>query len=311
MNLRSLIADSDTVWRLPAADARRGYRALCWSAGPAGQLAVLLVHRRYLERIPYIKGWPGWMPKVPFAGELVIVAGQEERRIPVEDVRFWPSYLALLPDSRFLLVSGRTNRNEAEGYWAPNAMVLDPSGTPESEFCVGDDISALATDTDGGIWTAYGDEGIYGGHPESRTGLAGWDSQGRNSWIPRGRLPDRPLQGSTAATENGQVWLVWDSGRGGTFLTRITPSTGDVVSHPSPVRNPDGFAVSGSRAVLTRRDHNKRSVELTRAEFDGVTWAVTSRRELRVPGRVVMGCGEGRDGSLWLRAGDAWLRIEA
>lgn len=41
------------------------------------------------------------------------------------------------------------------------------------------------------------------------------------------------------------------------------------------------------------------------------TWAVTGRRRLRVPGRVVMRCGQGRDGSLWLRAGNSWLRIEA
>ncbi|MGW3570023.1 hypothetical protein ACWDSL_40195 [Streptomyces sp. NPDC000941] len=44
---------------------------------------------------------------------------------------------------------------------------------------------------------------------------------------------------------------VWYSGtsRGGTFLTRITPATGGVTSRPSPVRDPDGFAVRGRRAV--------------------------------------------------------------
>ncbi|MEU4170835.1 hypothetical protein AB0F46_28645 [Streptomyces sp. NPDC026665] len=63
--------------------------------------------------------------------------------------------------------------------------------------------------------------------------------------------------------------------------------------------------------MLTRRDHNKRSVEVIRAELTGTAWAVTGRRRLRVPGRVVMRCGQGRDGSLWLRAGNSWLRIEA
>lgn len=190
---------------------------------------------------------------------------------------------------------------------------FSPSGTPEVEFCVGDDIPALVTDAHGGIWTAHGDEGIYGGHPESGAGLAGWDTQGRTSWTPKGRLPDHPLEGCTAATENEHIWLVWYSGssRDGTFLTRITPSTGDVASYPSPVPNPDGFAIRGNRAVLTRRHHNKRSVDLIRAELNGTTWTVTSRRRLRVPGRVVMRCGQGRDGSLWLRAGSTWLRIEA
>ncbi|MGW0908719.1 hypothetical protein [Streptomyces sp. NPDC002853] len=242
-----------------------------------------------------------------------IITGSGERRIPVQDIAIRPSHLALLPDSRFLLVSGRTFLNEDKNLWKPNAVVFSPSSTPEAEFCLGDDIPALITDARGGIWTAYGDEGIYGGHPESGAGLAGWDAEGLSTWTPAGRLPDHPLEGCTAATENERVWLVWYSGssRGGTFLTRITPSTGDVVSYPSPVRAPDGFAVRGNRAVLTRRDHNKRSVELTRAERNGDTWTVTGRNRMRVPGRVVLRCGQGRDGSLWLRAGDTWLRIEA
>lgn len=301
------------VWRLPTGDAVRGYRALWWSVGPAGELAVLLVHRRHLDHTRYVKGWIGWGPVIPFTGELVTITAHGERRIPVKDIRIRPSHLALLPDSRFLLVSGRTFRNETAGPWTSNAVMFSPSGTPEAEFCVGDDIRALVTDIHGGIWTAYGDEGIYGGHTESGAGLAGWNTQGQVMWAPNGRLPDHPLEGCTAATESENVWLVWYSGssRGGTFLTQISPSTGEVSSYASPVPDPDGFAVLGNRAVLTRRNHNRRSVELTHAELNGTTCTVTSRRTLRVPGRVVMRCGQGRNGSLWLRAGDAWMRIEA
>ncbi|MFE6487523.1 hypothetical protein ACFVGN_31945, partial [Streptomyces sp. NPDC057757] len=141
----------------------------------------------------------------------------------------------------------------------------------------------------------------------------GWNTHGRPVWAPAGRLPDLPLQGCTAATDNERVWLVWYSGGSpyGTFLTQITPSIGDVTSYHSPVDKPDGFAVRGNRAVLTRRDHNKRSVEVIRAELDGTTWTPTSRRRLRVPGRIVMNCGQGRNGSLWLRTGNTWIRIEA
>ncbi|MEU7380219.1 hypothetical protein AB0A91_09455 [Streptomyces sp. NPDC042207] len=311
MNDHSDIAVQE-AWSLPAADAARGHQALWWSAGPAGELAVMLVHRRYLERIPYMKGWPGWRLRGPFTGELVTITGQGERRLMVEDVQVRPSHLALLPDSRFLLVSGRTFRSETDGPWTPNAVVFSASGTPEREFCIGDDIPALITDRHGGIWTAYGDEGIYGGHPESGAGLAGWDTEGRATWAPGDRLPAYPLEGCTAATEGDRVWLVWYAGGGpGTFLTRITPSTGKVISYPSPVPDPDGFAVRDNRAVLTRRDHNRRTVELTRAELDGATWTVTDRRRLDVPGRVVLRCGQGRDGILWLRTGDTWLCIEA
>lgn len=169
------------AWTLPTADTAQGHQALWWTAGPAGELAVMLVHERFLERSPCPKGWLGWRPKHPFTGELVIVTGQGERRTRVEDIRDWPSHLALLPDSRFLLVSGRTFRGETDGVWEPNAVVFSPSGTPEGEFCVGDDIPALITDRRGGIWTAYGDEGVYGHHPESWAGLAGPISHNRIS----------------------------------------------------------------------------------------------------------------------------------
>lgn len=37
---------------------------------------------------------------------------------------------------------------------------------------------------------------------------------------------------------------------------------------------------------------------------------ITAREKLRLPGPVVMRCAQGRDGVLWLRAGDSWVRIE-
>ncbi|MFF2406630.1 hypothetical protein [Streptomyces sp. NPDC058092] len=274
---------------------------------------MLLVHRRHLRRSRYVKGWVGWSPEVPFDGMLVIrcAEGPVRSRV-IKDLQIWPSHIALLPDSRLLIASGRTRREES-GSWEPNAVVCSLDGEQEGTLCVGDDIPVLVTDRSGSIWTAYGDEGIYGGHPESAAGLAGWSTDGLAMWAPEGRLPDAPLEGCTAATEDDRVWLVWYSGssRGGTFLTRITPSTGEVTSWPSPVPDPDGFAVRGRRAVLTRRVHNRRSTEVVRAELVGDTWSVTERRKMRVPGRVVMRCGQGRDGFLWLRASRTWLRIEA
>ncbi|MER6299309.1 hypothetical protein ABT247_07010 [Kitasatospora sp. NPDC001539] len=307
------VSELQKVWRLPAADRWAGWRPLWWTAGPTGELAVLLVHRRHLRRSRHVKGWVGWRPDLPFDGVLVTrrTDGSVERRL-VTDIPEHPSHIALLPGSRLLMASGRTFRDDA-GLWPPNAVVRSPEDHQESSFCIGDDIPVLTTDRGGSIWTAYGDEGIYGGHPESAAGLAGWSADGQATWVPGGRLPDAPLEGCTSATEGDRVWLVWYSGtsRGGTFLTRITPSTDEVTSWRSPVAAPDGFAVRGSRAVLTKRDHNRRSIEVVRAELVGTGWSVTDRRKIRVPGRVVMHCGQGRDGSLWLRAGDTWLRIDA
>ncbi|WP_259370700.1 hypothetical protein [Streptomyces sp. SCUT-3] len=299
------------VWSLPEADVRAGRRALWWSVGPEGELAVLLVHRRYLRR-GGARGWVGLRPRGPFDGELVTLTAPGKQRTPLNGIRENPGHLALLPGGRLLLAGGRCRRGEADGAWEPNAVVYSAEGKPTGAFCIGDDVPVLVTDRSGGIWTAYGDEGIYGSHPESRAGLAGWDSDGRVTWRPRGRLPDRPLQGCTAATDGDRVWLVWYSGTGsGTFLTRITPSTGEVVSRPGPVHAPDEFAVRGNRAVMAVRNHNRPSVELVRAESDGAGWAVTDRRAVRLPGRVVMHCGQGRDGFLWLRAGNTFLRTRA
>ncbi|OPC77103.1 hypothetical protein B4N89_41795 [Embleya scabrispora] len=296
-----------------AFDADPEHRALCWTVGPTGDLAVLLVHRRHLEHMGYIKGWVGWVPKPPFDGVLVTRRSDGSvDRLPLEDVPIRPSHIALLPDARLLVAGGRAPRSEA-GVWEPNTVVYSPEGEPEHSFCLGDDIPVLTTDRSGRVWTAYGDEGIYGGHPESTAGLAGWSSTGQAVWAPEGRLPDLPLQGCTAATDGDDVWLVWYSGtrHGGTFLTRITSSTGEVASWPSPVRVPDGFAVRDGRAVLTRRNHNQRSTNVTRAELDGDTWVITDERRITVPDRVVMHCGQGRDGTLRLRAGDAWVHIRA
>ncbi|MFF9287035.1 hypothetical protein [Streptomyces griseosporeus] len=306
--------DLRRVWKPSVTEFWAGRRALWWTVGPAGELAVLLVHRQFLRRSRHVKGWMGWGPQVPFDAVLLLrrADGSLHRR-PIEDIPVWPSHIALLPASRLLVASGRAGKEDS-GAWSPNAVVLSlESGRQEAALCIGDDIPALVTDPGGCIWTAYGDEGIYGGHPESAAGLAGWSAQGQAVWAPGGRLPAMPLEGCTAATEGDRVWLVWYSGsrRAGTFLTRITPSTGEVTSWASPVHDPDGFAVRGRRAVLTKRVHNQRSTEVVRAELAGDVWRVTERRRVRVPGRVVMRCGQGRDGLLWLRAGDTWLHIEA
>jgi hypothetical protein len=299
------------VWTPSAADLRWG-RPLWWTVSPSGELAVLLVHRRHLDRIRYIKGWVGWYPTVPFDGVLVVrhADGSMQRRT-MSGIPWHPSHTALLPDGRLLLVSSRTDRDDS-GSWATNAVVYSLESEQQAAFCIGDDIDVLVTDQGGSIWIAYGDEGIYGGHPQSAAGLAGWSHEGDANWAPNGRLPEWPLAGCTAATERDHVWMAWYSGNrhGDTFLTQIIPVTGEVTSWLSPVRKPDGLAVRGDRAVLTSRNHNEPSTEVVRAQLVGESWTVTDQRRVQVPGRVVMRCGQGRDGVLWLRAGDTWLRIE-
>lgn len=136
-------ADVEEMWSPDAADVRAGLRALWWSVGPDGDLAVMLVHERHLRRLPHIMGWMGWGPELPFDGVVVIRAPDGSvRRRPIENIRVWPSHIALLPRSRLLVVGGRT-RKEA-GTWRPNAVVYSAEGERESTFCAGDDIPALS-----------------------------------------------------------------------------------------------------------------------------------------------------------------------
>ncbi|GAA1403276.1 hypothetical protein GCM10009662_29360 [Catellatospora coxensis] len=303
----------EVVWEPSAEDLTEGRVPLWWTVGPAGELGVLFVDRGKLRQSPYVKGWVGWTPESVCDGLLVTRhADGSMQRQAIGAIPTGTSHIAFLPDARLVLVEGRVPRGEP-GSWPPNAMVLSAEGEQQVAFCIGDDIDVAVTDRGGSIWTAYGDEGIYGGHPQSAAGLAGWGDRGQVVWAPGGRLPEWPLAGFAAATERDQVWLAWysSSREGHTFLTRIVPLTGEVTSWRSPVRSPDGLAVRGDRAILTRRHHNKRSTEVFRAELVDDAWTVTDRREVAVPGRVVMRCGQGRDGFLWLRTGDVWLRIEA
>ncbi|MFH7599665.1 hypothetical protein WDV06_31885 [Streptomyces racemochromogenes] len=304
------VGEPDVVWSLPGADAAAGWRALLWTVRVEGGIAVLLAQERFLRR-----DYGVWHARERFDAEVVFVSGEGavQRRVPLRGVEPGAAHFAVLPGDRFLLVRGRSHEG-AEGRWEPNAVVHGADGaTVERAFCVGDDIPALVTDRRGGIWAAYGDEGIYGNHPQTAAGLAGWSGRGRHTWGPDGRLPAWPLEGLAAATEREAVWLAWYSGGGeGTHLSRVTPATGEVATFRSPAHGIDGIAVCGDRAVVSRRDHGKHSTTLIRAGLgaDGV-WTVGGEERLRMPGPVRMRCGQGRDGVLWLRAGDAWVRVRA
>ncbi|MFJ1869469.1 hypothetical protein ACIOD1_33275 [Streptomyces sp. NPDC088097] len=303
------LGELPVAWSLPTEDAQAGWRALWWSVGPDSELAVMLVHERNLRRSPHIKGWVGWSVPAPCDGILIVVSSGVERRTTVKGITEWTSHLALLSWSRFLLASGRTRRGQ-NGTWERNAVVYSPGGYPVSHFCIGDDIDYVVTDRTDGIWTSYGDEGIYGHHPQSSAGLARWNTDGAHTWNPQGRLPVWPLGGSAAATEEAMVWLAWYSHKG-SFLSRVDPTNGQVTSYRNPLKDTDGIAVRGTRMILTHRFHNRPDIELSRAELIDDTWVITTQEKLHLPGPVVMRCAQGRDGNLWLRGGDTWTRIEA
>ncbi|MFE3791860.1 hypothetical protein [Streptomyces goshikiensis] len=302
------ISELPIVWSLSPKDARAGWRALWWSVGPDSELAVILVRERNLHRSPYSKGWIGWRVPAPCDGVLVVVTDGAEHRTTVTGINESTSHLVLLSWSRFLLASSRTRQGN-DGTWENNAVVYSPGGYPMNHICLGDDIDYAIADRNDGIWTAHGDEGIYGHHPASRAGLARCNTDGKHTWTPK-RLPVLPLGGNAAATEGILIWQAWYSSEGA-FLTRVDPATGDESSWTNPVRDTDGITVRGNRMILTHSFHNRPGVELNHAELIDDAWVITTRERLSLPGPMGMRCTQGRDGALWLRGGDTWTRIEA
>ncbi|MGW6846830.1 hypothetical protein [Streptomyces sp. NPDC054958] len=100
-----------------------------------------------------------------------------------------------------------------------------------------------------GIWTSYGDERIYGDHPETGAGLAGWNTDGIPTWSPQGRLPVRPLGGSAGATEEAVAWLARYSHEGA-FVSRVDPATGDISSYRNPLKDTDDAWVISAQEKL-------------------------------------------------------------
>ncbi|MGW2867232.1 hypothetical protein [Kitasatospora sp. NPDC001225] len=287
------------VWRLPAEDVRAGHRALTWTVGPQGELAVLVVPERYAAPAG---SWP--CARLPFDGEVVVRGPRGEWRVPLAGVGVPPDFLALLPGGRVLLVGGRAEES-ADG-WERNGQVFGPDGRLTRELQLGDDVQALTTDRDGRIWLAFGDEGNYGDNPLGQYGLLGLDTAGRVVWRPDfGQLGDQPLEGLAAATEGRRAWLAWYGDR--SHLTGIDPDGGEPVVMRLPARQPVGFAIAGDRAVFLQPGG-----ELIRCERESRKgWREVRRERVGVPGGLDRGRAHGRDGVLWFRSGNGWFRVEA
>ncbi|MEV7597528.1 hypothetical protein AB0O91_09080 [Kitasatospora sp. NPDC089797] len=287
------------VWRLPEEERRAGRRAVAWTVGPGGELAVLLVPEEYAAPAG---SWAS--VRLPFDGEVLVAPGTAgERRVPLGRVPEPPDHLALLPGGRVLLAGARAEQQGGE--WLPNGSGYGPDGTPGPELALGDDIRVLVTGRDGRIWMAYGDEGIYGDHPLSCSGLRAVDTRGRSVWSPdRAGLPGHPLEGLAGATEGPRAWLAWYPGSSGSYLTRVDPADGTQFTVPCPVRLPVGFAIRGREGVFLSRDG-----ELSRQLLVGKTWKRTGRSTPDLPGEPDRERAFGRDGVLWFRRGGSWYRV--
>ncbi|MET9610916.1 hypothetical protein ABZZ17_38515 [Streptomyces sp. NPDC006512] len=286
------------VWSLSAEDAQAGWRALWWNVGPDGELGVILVQDQNLRRSPYFKNWIGWHVTTTCDGLLIVVKDGHERRTTVHGINKSTGCLVLLSWSRFLL------RGQSQ---EKNFVVYSPGGYPMNHISLGECTESIIGDRDGAIWTAHGDQGIYGDDPASRAGLARWNTDGDHTWTPQ-NLPVLPLGSKASATEGTLAWYAWYSPEGA-FLTRVDPATGEETSWKNPVRDIDSLTVRGNRMILTHSFHNRPGIELNHAELINNTWVITTQEKLTLPEPMGYSCTQGRDGNLWLRSGDTWTRI--
>ncbi|MFD0351447.1 hypothetical protein ACFQ0M_46110 [Kitasatospora aburaviensis] len=88
------------VWRLLAREFAAGRRVFAWTAGPDGQLAVLLGSE---EDLTVRQGITHVTP--PCDVELVTVGGGGEWRTALPGITVHPHHLALLPGGRTLLAA--------------------------------------------------------------------------------------------------------------------------------------------------------------------------------------------------------------
>ncbi|GAB3275110.1 hypothetical protein [Kineosporia babensis] len=292
-------------WSLPQSDSR----ALWWSISPEGHLGIVLVHQRFLYPPEESPGWTSPRPRLPFEASLLIVTEKGARQTPLPDLDFNPFELTLLAQDRFVVTGSlwtdpdrRGHPTAIEGSVGGAGRTVDPHG-------FGSDIPAAIGDTGGRLWTLHGDQGIFGFEPWSQPGLVGWHPDGRHFWTPQGRMPGVG-NGISLATENDYVWALYHAGAP-IHTARVTPATGDVISYPTEAHRYSGFAVRGTRALFSTRHRNDPTIlTLTRARLWDGLWVETDHHNVKLPGAVHLHSHQGRDGVLWLRAGDTWLHVD-
>jgi hypothetical protein len=112
----------------------------------------------------------------------------DQIELPPLDVAF--PFVDVFPDGRVLVAGARSTWRDANDY-DRNGLVIDPHTGLVKEVLLGDGIHDLAIDSTGGVWVAYGDEGIYGNfgwgppngpEPVGAAGLVCFSQDGNKLW---------------------------------------------------------------------------------------------------------------------------------
>jgi hypothetical protein len=141
------------------------------------------------EKQPNWASFPTTHTEEPYSATVVIdgTGGSSERKLPLLSATF--PMVQPLPGGELLVVAPRCQRSE-DGSHELNARVFDSDGVVR-EFCLGDGIEHVQTNSMGQIWVGYFDEGVFGNFgwggpdgpaPMGAEGLVCYDPAGKATW---------------------------------------------------------------------------------------------------------------------------------
>jgi hypothetical protein len=159
---------------------------------PAGPIALWASTNatRTVEERALVPGIGGVEESQKTGEPAVAVATYFESTLPttwtaVDAVPALVSTVQRFPNENFLVAGARSE-------WRPagpdlNAFVIAPDGSVIRRGCLGDGIQDVQVDSDGLIWVAYFDEGIFGWGPPGppplgAAGIAAWSSSFEKVW---------------------------------------------------------------------------------------------------------------------------------
>lgn len=274
------------------------------------------MRRRRASPAPPEGRWP-WPPyPIDARARIFVFDGAEETQAISFRLHAVFPRIDRLRDGRWIVADSRCRSG------ALNAQVFAPDGTLEASFSIGDGISHLQADSQGGIWVGYFDEGVFGaeagasGPPLGQSGLNRFDAQGALLWAydaPSAGLGDRPVYDCEALNVAGDaVWCCADS-----------PMTSGSQNAVMRFRNDEGkawgtdifiaeaIAVQGDRASVIARVYDA-PLQLTEFHIDDDAAVVRTRHDLADAGIdvVVPDAILGRGPTLHVVDGLRWWRID-
>jgi hypothetical protein len=177
------------AYRFDFSDVIGSKRIISSSAGPNGDAVLLAVEKKF-EKDPFGKNkqkfgiFPLTKPRRAYPAVFIRCDGRSTQKTELADVGIAYPFIQPLPGGEILIVGGRCDFRNGDP--EQNAAVYGPDGALRRQFVLGDVINGVQTTSDGMIWVAYFDEGVFGNFgwkkPMGAAGLVCFDRFGKIKW---------------------------------------------------------------------------------------------------------------------------------